>query len=316
MTPEVPPPALRSARQAFDLNLLDSLAVFLDERSVGRAATRLGVSQPTASTALSRLRRHFGDPLLVRDGAGYRLTALASRLKDDLPATLRSIDRIVSAQAQFDPQTSTREFRILGSDYATARVGGPLLRLLAREAPRVRVRFENVLSAQVDNAPDSLRDVDGLFLPHGYLSHQPHLEVLVDEWVCLVSVDNSRIGPDSSSADLLALPWISTLSGREAFTPGARQMQIAGADPDVTTVTPNFFVIPDLIAGTDKIALLQRSFAEEVTASRADLRMIDPPVSLAPIAEAFWWHPDREHEPEHVWLRLMLEESTRALMRS
>ena len=40
-----------------DLNLL----VALRERSVTRAAERLGVTQPAASAALSRLRRHFGD---------------------------------------------------------------------------------------------------------------------------------------------------------------------------------------------------------------------------------------------------------------
>jgi DNA-binding transcriptional LysR family regulator len=50
-----------------DLNLLVALRELLRERSVTRAAERLGVTQPAASAALSRLRRHFGDELLVRD---------------------------------------------------------------------------------------------------------------------------------------------------------------------------------------------------------------------------------------------------------
>jgi len=39
-----------------DLNLLVSLDVLLQERSVTRAAARLGLSQPTLSTTLARLR--------------------------------------------------------------------------------------------------------------------------------------------------------------------------------------------------------------------------------------------------------------------
>ena len=40
-----------------DLNLLVALRELLRERSVTRAAERLGVTQPAASAALSRLRR-------------------------------------------------------------------------------------------------------------------------------------------------------------------------------------------------------------------------------------------------------------------
>src|SRR6516165_3004091 len=50
-----------------DLNLLVALRELVRERSVTRAAERLGVTQPAASAALSRLRRHFGDELLIRD---------------------------------------------------------------------------------------------------------------------------------------------------------------------------------------------------------------------------------------------------------
>ena len=42
-----------------DLNLLVGLRELLRERSVARAAERLGVTQPAASAALSRLRRRI-----------------------------------------------------------------------------------------------------------------------------------------------------------------------------------------------------------------------------------------------------------------
>ncbi|MCU1516265.1 MAG: LysR family transcriptional regulator, partial [Pseudarthrobacter sp.] len=51
-----------------DLNLLPQLQVLLELRNVSRAAERLQLSQPATSAAMARLRRHFDDELLVRNG--------------------------------------------------------------------------------------------------------------------------------------------------------------------------------------------------------------------------------------------------------
>ena len=63
-----------------DLNLLVALRELVRERSVTRAAERLGVTQPAASAALSRLRRHFGDELLTRDRGEYTPRASGSSM--------------------------------------------------------------------------------------------------------------------------------------------------------------------------------------------------------------------------------------------
>ena len=133
--------AQSAPRARLDLNLLEPLGVFLEERSVSMAAVRLRVSQPTASNLLAKLRRHFNDPLLVRQGNAYTLSSLALHLKGDLPGALQAVERITTAQMAFDPLSSSREFHILGTDYATARVGAPLLRLLATSVPSIRIRF-------------------------------------------------------------------------------------------------------------------------------------------------------------------------------
>ena len=46
----------------FDLNLLVVFDVLMTERSVTRAAERLGRTQSAISHSLSRLRDQFGDP--------------------------------------------------------------------------------------------------------------------------------------------------------------------------------------------------------------------------------------------------------------
>ena len=56
----------------FDLNLLPVVLAIAEERSVTRAAVKLGWSQPKVSIALNKLRRSLGDPLFVRGAHGMQ----------------------------------------------------------------------------------------------------------------------------------------------------------------------------------------------------------------------------------------------------
>ena len=289
-----------------DLNLLRPLRVVLEEQSVTRAAERLGIAQPTMSIALSRLRTHFDDPLLVRSGNGYELTPLGARLRDMLPATIGEVERVFQAQLSFDPTTSTREFVIAGVDHAIARIAPPLSRILATEAPNVRFEFPHADSRLVNDAPRSLRTIDGLILPHGYLADQPHLELVADTWVCIVDVD-SELDDEPTAEELLSRPWVHTLASRDGMTPAGRQLQIQGMDVRIVAVTPDFHVIPALVQETDRVALLPRSMADRVAGPGSRVRVIEPPFALDPIRDAFWWHSDRQHDAEHSWLRGVLD---------
>ena len=73
-----------------DLHLIRVLHTVLTERSVSRAAVRLGMHQPAVSAALKRLRDLSGDPLLVRSGASMMPTDAALRMVEPAGAILRS----------------------------------------------------------------------------------------------------------------------------------------------------------------------------------------------------------------------------------
>ena len=68
--------------RSVDLNLLVALDAVLEERHVSRAALRVGLSQPTMSNALARLRATFGDGILVRTPHGMEPTARGLELAD------------------------------------------------------------------------------------------------------------------------------------------------------------------------------------------------------------------------------------------
>ena len=58
----------------FDIGLLVAMDALLTEKSVTRAGERLHLSQPATSIILSRLRKYFGNELLVPAGRRMILT--------------------------------------------------------------------------------------------------------------------------------------------------------------------------------------------------------------------------------------------------
>jgi DNA-binding transcriptional LysR family regulator len=285
-----------------DLNLLVSLDALLQERSVTRAAAQMGLSQPALSASLARLRRHFGDELLSRVGNEYRLTPLAAQLEGLARIALSGVERVFSAQPAFDPASSTREFSLLVSDYGVAVFGDSIAGLLAAEAPGTRLRFSANTPHMVDRADQVLLTTDLLVLPHGFVSDLPHRDLYQDEWVCVVSADNAEVGDGLTVAHLESLPWVVTYNGPTASTPAVRQMRMRGIEPRVQVVTENFLTVPGLVAGTDRVALLQRRLVDLLPLN-AGIRALPAPFEAGTLVEAMWWHPVYEHDPEHEWLR-------------
>jgi DNA-binding transcriptional LysR family regulator len=294
---------------SLDLNLLVSLDALLQERSVTRAAARMGLSQPALSASLARLRRHFGDELLTRHGNEYRLTPLAVQLRELARIALAGVERVFTAQPEFDPASSTREFTLLVSDYVVAILGDTIAELLAEEAPNTRLRLTPHSPAMVERADQALLGSDLMFLPRGFLSDLSHRDLYRDEWVCVVASDNPVVVAGLTVEDLETLPWVATYHGQTASTPAARQMRMLGIEPRVQVVNENFLTVPMLIAGSERIALLQRRLVDQLPLN-AGIRALAPPFDAAPLIEAMWWHPVYDDDPEHAYLRDVVTRAT------
>jgi DNA-binding transcriptional LysR family regulator len=285
-----------------ELNLLVALDALLTERSVTKAAEKLRLSQPALSASLARLRVHFGDPLLVRDGNTYRLTPLAARLGEQTAIALDAARKVFANEATFDAASSTREFTVYGSDYAFATAGAAVANGVREGAPGIRFRFIQHTPAIVEDPMHSLRTVDGMLLPHGFATDLPCLDVYEDEWVCLVSADNAAVGEALTMENLRDLPWVFTYQSRSAFTPAGRQLQMIGIEPRIDVVVEGFLALPFFLVGTDRIGLVQRKVAERLAAA-GDVRVLEAPFDVVRLAGALWWHPMHSDDPSHAWMR-------------
>src|ERR1700742_3076597 len=94
-----------------DLNLLVALDALLTDRSVTRAAARVGLRQSAMSHNLARLRALLRDELLTRGPEGMRPTPRALALVDPVRITLAQITSVVSPNQTFDARTAERTFR-------------------------------------------------------------------------------------------------------------------------------------------------------------------------------------------------------------
>ena len=300
-----------------DLNLLVALRELVRERNVTRAAERLGVTQPAASAALSRLRRHFGDDLLVRDRGEYTLTALGAQLAEQVDAVCAAAERLFAASADFDPAVSEREFTLVMADYTIAVMGEALSQGVARAAPRARLHIRLVRESLSAEYAEGIRFIDGMVAPptHGFaLPGTRSAELFRDRWVCLVDARNPVLdaGP-LRLEDLARLPWVAPYyQGTTSAAPIMRQFTLLDIQPHIAVRVESYLAVPHFVAGTDRIALMQERLAARL-ADRMDLRVMECPGRTEPIVEALWWHRQYEDDTAHAWLRRLIVVTARRL---
>lgn len=304
---------------SLDLNLLVALRELVRERNVTRAAERLGVTQPAASAALSRLRRHFGDELLVRGKGGYVLTPLATQLAEQVEVVCGAAERLFATGVDFDPVVSRREFTLLMADYAIAVMGERLSRLLDEWAPTIRLHVRLVRESLATDIAETIRLIDGMVAPPtGTFRAQGlrSVELFRDRWVCVVSAENRLLDTDTPTLEELSrLRWVAPYHpdrGYPALAPMTRQLTLLGIRPEVVVRVESYQAVPYLVAGTDRVALMQERLASQV-ADRLGLRVMECPGEPEPIVERLWWHTNHEDDPAHTWLRKIMVETAAAL---
>ncbi|MFI5793749.1 LysR family transcriptional regulator [Streptomyces sp. NPDC051677] len=283
-----------------DLNLVVALRALLEERNVTRAGERVGLSQPAMSAALSRLRRHFDDELLARTGNSYELTPLGVALRDRSATACDLLERVFASQADFDPAAEAREFTLLASDYGAAVFGAALSRALHEDAPGIRLTFRHPAPAVEENTAVLLSTVDGLLMPHGVIDGFPAVDLFRDRWLCMIADDHPEVGDALTLDQLARLPW--AVYQRPYDAPTARQLSMLGISPRVEVSVQTFQLLPHMVEGTRRVAMIQERLARGAVRSAA-VRVLPCPFEAVPVQEAMWWHPLHAQDAGHIWLR-------------
>lgn len=268
--------------RSIDLNLLVILDALLEEAHVGRAAHRVGLSQPAASNALARARAMFDDPLLVRAPPnGLRRTPRAEALREPLRTALFNLSAVVEASPP-DEANLRGAVRLLSPDLPAAAFGAALMVKLSQKAPGIDLIFHPWhVGGEVDRLErgevDLVLAVTSLFgpsvrttplatFPYDVLMRHDHPlasaeRFNLDGWLAYPHVVVSGRGDPRGSVDA-------------ALTRIGRARRVA-------CVVPSFLHALELLVGTDLIATLPGGVMSSAAAGRLVSR--SPPVDLDPV---------------------------------
>jgi DNA-binding transcriptional LysR family regulator len=282
-----------------DLNLLVALDVLLDERSVTRAAARLGLSQPAVSRALARLRAIFADALLVEGRGGYLLSRRAEAIRPRLRGVLAEVGALLAA-GEFDPATAEGRLRLMMPDLLSATLGPPLLARLAAEAPGIGLDVLPPEPALADALENDLADaVIGLIdeAPAGVRRRSLHS----DSYLTLLRAGHPAAAGLTLERYLGLRHVVVSVTG---VGPAPVDVALAaiGCTRTVSARVPGFLAAVEIVAGSDLVITLPASLARRVAAN-GRVVPVAPPLDLGSFTMSLVWHARHQDEPRHAWLR-------------
>jgi DNA-binding transcriptional LysR family regulator len=285
-----------------DLNLLVAFDALLTERSVTRAAARIGLGQSAMSHNLGRLRALFGDELLTRGADGMRPTPRALALVDPVRVTLAQIQAAVLQREAFEPATAERTFRVGLADSIEVAIVPGLMARLRREAPGVGLRLRplNQLTVLDDLDIGALDLGIGVF-GHGQVHHKRR-PLYTDSFLCMFNPALLGFQRPISLENYLSVPHVLTSLGDDAHGAVDEALAKLKLKRTVVLVTPGFLAVPFVVARAPLITTmplrLARYFAEAF-----QLVTSPAPVELPSLAVSLLWHASFDHDPGHIWLR-------------
>ena len=296
-----------------DLNLLVALEAILTERHLTRAGDRLGLSQPTMSHTLARLRRMFNDELLVRVGREYYLTAVAEELVEPLRDILKNIELTIERRPAFDPQSDKRQFIISASDYATYLVVQPAIEIIEREAPGVSIQVRPLSRSGTDQENLMAGQMDLVIWPRALGPDMPNEVLFTDQWVAIAWSGHPDVGEAISMEEYLQQPHVVYGTGPQDIS-GLADRAIYTVHPEarIAVTTQSFFLMPFLIGRSRLIGLTHQRLARRL-ATMADIKILKPLFETPITEEAIYWHPRMTSDPGHRWLREVLIRSAAAI---
>ncbi|HKU87104.1 MAG TPA: LysR family transcriptional regulator [Casimicrobiaceae bacterium] len=240
-----------------DLSLLQTFHAVHATGNVTRAAERLGVSQPTVSHALSRLRQAMHDPLFVRTQRGMAATPRGRRLAAAVEQALGTLDAALFEEEVYDPARSARTFRLHMSDIGETIFLPRLMARVARVAPGVRLEAFQLDDADILPAMESGR----IDLALGYIPALTDVErqvLLHEQYVVVLRADHPLARQRPTRAALARLSYVLVRSHPAT----ARAIDALGLRDRVRLTLPHFMVLPRILADTELAVIMPRRLSD------------------------------------------------------
>ncbi|MBX3619463.1 MAG: LysR family transcriptional regulator [Rhizobacter sp.] len=279
-----------------DGRLLHLLVAVSEERSVTRAASRLGVTQSAVSHLLDKLRLMVGDPLFVRSGRGIVATARAEELAARARCLLDDMRGFLTAGG-LPPGGYSGCITIAANDLQRDLLLPAVLQRLRRESPQITLR---VIPSGVPT-PEMLRD------SHCQLVISPRppdagdlLQKRLFEDRHAVFYDPAQRSAPADLADYLAAEHVTVVYEPQRALDLDRVLAERGVQRRFAASVPGFAGIAAFVQGTPWLTTAPSLLRHTLLRG---LAMAEPPLPCPPLPMYLIWHARHQADPLHRWVR-------------
>jgi DNA-binding transcriptional LysR family regulator len=294
-----------------DLKDLEILEAVYKTRNVSQASDKVGLSQPSISIRLGRLREHFRDPLFVRTSAGMQPTPKLDTLMPSVHQSLSLLDGSVLQQPRFDPRISDRKFRLCMTDVGQMVFLPSLLVQLESIAPGVRLEVLNLST----EAPRLLESGDADMATGFTVEIQAGFyqqALLQDHFVCMVSRNHPRIGSRLTRKQFETEQQIDVVTRGTGHWLLYKALEDARIARRVAARVPSFLGLAQIVSHSNLLALVPARLGT-LLSEEANVRTLPAPIKLPSYTVKQYWHERFHRDPGNVWLRGLISDLYREL---
>ena len=290
----------------FDLNLFVALDALLETCSITQAGERLHIGASATSSALGRLREHFGDELLVQVGRRMERTPLAQSLRAPVRDIIVRSQATLAAKAEFDPACEQRRFVFNASDYAATVLLTPLAQRLETEAPGISIDVVGLGDSNLQRLERG--DVDLAIYPERNASPaHPQADLLEESYTCVVWTGYTVRGDTIGFDEYMAARHVATQFGDHRVpTFESWFLSTHGVARNVVVTASSFNALPSLVVGTQRIATMHTRLAR-LYQPVLPIRLLPPPFDIPPLKLVMQWNRHKAQDAAHAWLRQRLK---------
>lgn len=285
-----------------DLNLLKVFVVIAETLNLSKASEVLGLSQPSLSYALKKLRDEFNDPLFVREPYGFHPTPRAEQLLPQVQELLKKTNELYRVETLDLPKVD-RTVNLAFTTYFEALILPKLIQILEKEAPLVKINtisltgevprreldsgeYDLAVAAYFENLPSSYYMLN--------LGKDPHVAVMRKKHPYLKS--------KKTLEDFLTYKHIKI--GVPLHTE-SRIDQLLKRKGQARNIIGNFnnFFSPMLVLKQSDFILTVPSRLAQLYAEQMDLHVVELPTPDLFIKLKMVWHSRNHSDLFHQWLR-------------
>lgn len=285
-----------------DLNLLVSLHVLLEERSVSASAKRLSITQPAMSKTLARLRDTFDDPLFVRSKRGIQPTPRAEALAAELQQILSSIEALLDG-GEFSPGNYRGDITLAISEYVGMSLLPPLSARLQSVAPKLKLRTITRVERQLERLAMGELDFAIQLSRSGYPGEYRYQSLGSSPLAVFVRRSHPIIGKPLTRLALGQYPMISLyISDREDLTLPSFEADDLGQGPPGMLETSHLLTAFEVLRETDYTLICPAYLARNDGVTRDIVALPLPPGEAQSVDYTLVSHERTAHSAIHQWL--------------